>query len=80
MSFEQIREGDLVTRLLGGTVPMRLRVAKVDDKLIYCGGTDESAWMFDRETGAEVDHDLGWGPAYGRTGSFLVDETRETPK
>jgi hypothetical protein len=71
MSFEHIRAGDTVTRLLGGCLPMRMRVSKVDERLIYCGGSDERAWMFDRETGAEVDPDLGWGPAYGRTGSFL---------
>ena len=67
MSFEHLREGDVVTRMLGGQVPMPLHVSKVDDTLIHCG-----PWTFDRKTGAEVDHDLGWGPAYGRTGSYLV--------
>jgi hypothetical protein len=71
VSFEHVREGDIVTRIIGG-VPMRLRVAMVDEMLIYCGSTDERAWMFDRRRGAEVVHRLRWGPAYGRTGSYLV--------
>lgn len=77
MSFEHVREGDLVTRLVAGRLPVRLRITKIDQTLIYCGGTDESAWMFDRRTGAEVDHDLHWGPLYGRTGSYLVPMEEE---
>lgn len=33
---------------------------------MHCG-----PWAFDAETGAEVDDELGWGPEYGRTGSFI---------
>jgi hypothetical protein len=69
MSFHHIKEDDTVLRLLAGRIPMRLRVSNVDDTLIYCG-----AWTFDRATGTEVDDDLCWGPAYGRTGSFLARE------
>ena len=65
MSFEHVLPGDVVIRMLAGTIPMRLRVAKVDDTLIYCGDFDESAWTFARSTGAKVDHTLGWGPQYG---------------
>ena len=58
--------GDIVTRRLAGVVPMQLRVTSVDDTLLYCG-----PWTFDRDTGAEVDEDLGWGPTPG-TGSMIV--------
>ena len=64
--FRSVKTGDVVTRLLGGTVPMRLRVTSVDDERIWC-----SAWCFDRETGAEIDEYLRWGPRYGYTGSIL---------
>lgn len=64
MAFEHVKAGDTVTRLICGTMPMELAVTKVDDKLIHCG-----PWTFDRVTGAEVDEDLGWGPA--GTGSVL---------
>jgi len=69
--FSHIKAGDVVTRMLAGTVPMQLRVTEVDEELIYCG-TPGQGWSFDRQTGAEVDDDLGWGPAYGITGSFLT--------
>lgn len=68
MTFEQIKAGDLVTRVLGGA-PMKLRVSSVDERFIYCGEPGVG-WKFDRLTGAEVDEELGWGPAY--TGSYLV--------
>ena len=64
--FEHIKPGDQVTRLICGTMPMELKVTKVD-KLIHCGD-----WTFDRVTGGEVDEDLGWGP--GGTGSYLKHE------
>lgn len=62
--------GDIVTRLLGG-IPMKLKVTEVDDKFIYCGPKDVG-WKFDRNTGAEVDEELGWGNE--GTGSYLVEE------
>lgn len=62
--FEHIKPGDQVTRLICGTMPMELKVTKVDDKLIHCGD-----WTFDRVTGGEVDEDLGW-TAYS-SGSVL---------
>jgi hypothetical protein len=69
MTFHYIKPGDTVIRILGGVLPMPMQVTVVDDTLIHCGG-----WTFDRETGAEVDHDLGWGPEYGVTGTYLVGE------
>lgn len=64
MTFEHVKEGDTVTRLICGFLPMELKVTKVDEKLIHCGD-----WTFDKVTGAEVDEDLGW-TAY-QTGSVL---------
>jgi len=65
--FEHIKPGDQVTRLICGTMPMELKVTKVDDKLIHCG-----PWTFDRVTGGEVDEDLGW--TAHQTGSVLKRE------
>jgi hypothetical protein len=64
--FYDIKPGDTVIRILG-VLPMPLEVTEVDDTLIHCG-----PWTFDRQTGAEVDHGLGWGPQYGVTGTYLV--------
>ena len=63
-SFEHVKVGDVVTRMLAGT-PMKLNVVGVTETLIDCG------WKFDRKTGMEVDEDLGWGPEFGITGSYL---------
>ena len=35
---------------------MRLKVTQLTAYRIICGG-----WEFDRQTGAEIDEDLGWG-------------------
>jgi hypothetical protein len=56
MKFREIKEGDTVTRMLGGVLPMQLKVSKVTDTRIICG-----AWEFERQQGYEVDEDLGWG-------------------
>jgi hypothetical protein len=37
--------------------PMELKVTAVTADRIICAG-----WQFDRETGAEIDEFLGWGP------------------
>lgn len=63
--FQHLKIGDRVTRLLAGTIPQPLRVVEVREDRIVCGG----GWEFDRETGAEIDDDLGWGPHF--TGSYL---------
>lgn len=70
--FKHVRVGDVVTRDLGGGrhltggVRQHLRVTAVDDELIHCG-----SWTFRRDTGGEVDADLGWD---GReiAGSWLI--------
>ncbi len=66
VTFEDVKKGDMVIRMLGGEIPMKLYVKAVTEDLIDCG------WTFDRLTGAEVDEEMGWGPL--RTGSYLVKE------
>lgn len=58
--------------MLAGVLPAELLVTAVDERLIWCGPVG-SGWSFDRDTGFEVDEELGWGPALGITGSYLVD-------
>ena len=60
--------GDMVTRLLGGSVPMELRITAITEDRIICG-----SWEFDKATGAEIDEDMGWGPPpkFAFTGSFI---------
>ena len=70
MKLSEAAPGDIVTRLLAGTIPMELRVTAVDARFIYCGPAG-SGWKFDRASGAEVDEELGWGPQFGATGSYL---------
>jgi hypothetical protein len=61
---------------------MPMRVLRVDATLIYCTPKQMSLkvavrrnliWTFDRDTGAEVNDFLNWGPAYGISGSFLLN-------
>lgn len=52
MSFEHIKEGDVVTRMLAGTIKIKMKVTSVDNN-IHCG-----PWVFDRITGHEIDHDI----------------------
>jgi hypothetical protein len=66
-----LQAGDHVCRLLGGEVPMELTVREIKGDLLVCG-REGFVWTFDRATGAEVDEEIGWGPRFGRTGSFLV--------
>lgn len=70
-TFEYVKAGDVVTRMLAGIIPMKLNVSKVTDTIIDCG------WTFDRITGAEIDEDLDWGPPPKRTGSCLIHEEKE---
>lgn len=83
MDMTHLKPRDSVTRLLGGVVPMPMRVIKIDKQLVYCAHAEFSVqvairrdlvWTFDRKTGAEVDHGLRWGPEYRRTDSYLVND------
>ena len=66
----EIAVGHFVSRWLGDApIPMRLKVTEVTADRIICAG----GWEFDRQTGAEIDEELGWVP--GRvTGSFIESE------
>lgn len=68
--FRHVKVGDLVVRLLAGELPMELVVTDVSDEVIVCGGP--AGWRFDRATGIEVDEELGWGPQFGISGSYLI--------
>lgn len=50
MTFEYIKAGDTVTRMLAGTIPMELKVTAITEDRIVCGD-----WEFDRVTGHEID-------------------------
>ena len=61
--------GDTVFRWLTGLdSTVELRVTAVTMDRIVCG-----PWQFDRQTGEEIDEDLGWGPTL--PGSYI----RTTP-
>lgn len=78
-SFEFLKPGDKIKRMLGGK-PMQMIIIKVDENLITCdaitdsGGVFRGGWTFDRRTGAEEDHELEWGVHFGKTGSYLILE------
>ena len=70
--------GDKLTRLLAGIVPMEVIVGEITETEFKVSSGDgiipvEHGWTFDRKTGAEIDHDLHWGPMYGITGSYIKD-------
>jgi hypothetical protein len=67
-----LKVGDVVTRLLAGTIPQDLKVTEIADEKIVCG-----LWEFCRNTGLEIDDDLGWGPKYGTTGSYITRKKAE---
>jgi len=63
-----IKVGDVVVRVLGGSVEMSLEVTSLSSDRIVCGD-----WEFDRTTGAEIDDYLNWGPPPKITGSYLKE-------
>jgi hypothetical protein len=65
--FEHVKIGNVVSRLMGGEIEMKLKVTNVTETTIICG-----SWVFDRRTGAEIDEELDWGPPPKLTGSFLM--------
>lgn len=66
----EVTVGDRVRRMLAGKIPMDLIVEKVTATRIICAG----GWEFDRETGAEVDDYLDWGPPPKFTGSYILKD------
>ena len=49
-----LKVGDVVTRMLCGTIPMKLKVSEITEDRIICG-----AWEFDKTTGVEIDDMIG---------------------
>lgn len=75
IKLQTIKVGDRVRRLLAGTVRMELIVGEVTETTIKCMSADgainlENGWTFSRQTGAEIDEELGWD-GFTHTGSFL---------
>jgi hypothetical protein len=68
--LQSLKVGDTVTRWLAGDIPMNLIVAALTDDIVDCG------WTFCRQTGCEIDDDLGWGPPPKMTGSFIAAPKR----
>lgn len=67
-TFHEIKTGDIVTRMLAGSVSMKLNVTKIDEAYIYCGD-----WKFRRDNGGEVDEKIGWD-GVTITGSQLIKD------
>lgn len=63
-----ISVGSEVTRMLAGTIPMKLKITSIENNVITC-----SDWEFDLETGAEIDDYLDWGPPPKSTGSYIKE-------
>ena len=79
MKFDYLNPGDRVLRSFAGA-GMEMIVRSKQESTIICdalqadGSIFPGEWTFDLTTGAEVDEDLGWGPQFGITGSFLIKE------
>jgi len=69
-----LKPGDKVTRMLAGCVAMEMQVEKIENNQYHCtvNGVKDAVWTFDVTTGFEIDEELGWGPAHGYSGSYLV--------
>lgn len=85
MNFEHLKVGDRVVRTWAAK-PMLMEVTGInlDDNTLICGAVQPDGsifrgdWTFDRNSGVEEDHDLGWGVKFGRTGSYLVEVEKGT--
>lgn len=56
--YHSIKAGDVIERMLGFSIPMYLVVQDVTDERIECG------WVFDRNTGLEIDEDISVTVSY----------------
>lgn len=66
MKNDNLKIGDVVTRMVAGSEMMKLKISELTPERVICG-----PWEFDRQTGAEIDDDLDWGPPPKMTGSYL---------
>ena len=67
--LDTVKPDDVVVRLLGEAVKMKLAVTAITQDRIICG-----SWQFCRETGAEIDEELGWDR--NGTGSRIIEIIR----
>ena len=44
---------DIVTRMLMGDIPMKIKVTDITESMIICG-----SWGFDKITGVEIDDEI----------------------
>jgi hypothetical protein len=76
-TFDDLKPGDEVYRYLAGELPMKMIVREImDNGWIICdakqadGSVFPGGWTFSK-LGIEEDEELGWGEAFGATGSYL---------
>lgn len=87
-NLTNVKEGDIFTRLLGGTLPMKVIVGEQDEKHIYVGSHDgavkstkEEGWCFRKDTSCEVDEYLGVDGSLDKPNiSFLIEYNEELHK
>lgn len=65
-----IKPGDVIERMLAFAIPMYIVVGLVDDKKIEAG-----FWIFDRNTGIEIDEDISTNVSYIRR--VLTEEQKQ---
>jgi hypothetical protein len=70
--LQSIKPGDVIERMLGFMVPCYLVVQEVTEKTIECG------WVFDRNTGLEIDEDIPTTVSY--ISKILNEEQKEILK
>lgn len=69
VKFANVKIGDVLTREIANIIRVDVKVTGVTDQHVICG-----EWIFDKETGMEEDPEIGWGKAFGITGSLLMTE------
>lgn len=70
--YNSIKPGDVIERMLAFCIPLYLIVSEVDDKFIYAG---KGGWVFDRNTGLEIDEDISHTVSYIR--KVLTEEEKQ---
>lgn len=84
VDLSSAKRGDRLVRVLGGALPVTIRITKVEDGIIhtaplrndtnpFTNESEENWWTFDQKTGMEIDTDLDWGPSTGITGSYITE-------
>jgi hypothetical protein len=73
--LSKVNVGDVLTRILAGTIPLKVVVGKIDENYVYVTDIDgviplEGGWKFLISTGGEVDEELGWDGKL-MTGSYI---------